>query len=66
MVSICPQMSALGHVNYMKIPGRVLEVFTDQPVCNFTVGNFDGSYCGKIEGLPIGYREALALKPRSS
>jgi aldose 1-epimerase len=41
----------------------VLEVFTDQPGLQFYCGNFfDGSYCGKIEGLPIGYREALALE----
>jgi galactose mutarotase-like enzyme len=48
---------------YEDTTGRVLEVFTDQPGLQFYCGNFfDGSYCGKIEGLPIGYREALALE----
>lgn len=43
--------------------GRVMEIVTDQPGLQFYCGNFfDGSYCGKVEGQPIGYREALALE----
>ncbi|MCQ2153236.1 MAG: galactose mutarotase [Bacteroidales bacterium] len=43
--------------------GRVLEIATDQPGLQFYCGNFfDGSYCGKVEGKPIGYREAFALE----
>lgn len=43
--------------------GRVLEILTDQPGLQFYCGNFfDGSYCGKVDGQPIGYREALALE----
>ena len=43
--------------------GRKMEILTDQPGLQFYSGNFfDGSYCGKVEGQPIGYREALALE----
>ena len=43
--------------------GRVLEIYTDQPGLQFYCGNFfDGSYCGKVEGQPIGYREALVFE----
>lgn len=43
--------------------GRVLEIATDQPGLQFYCGNFfDGSYCGKVDGQPIGYREAIALE----
>ncbi len=43
--------------------GRLMEVITDQPGMQFYCGNFfDGSYCGKVEGQPIGYREAIALE----
>ena len=43
--------------------GRFMEIFTDQPGLQFYSGNFfDGSYCGKVKGQPIGHREALALE----
>ena len=43
--------------------GRLMEILTDQPGLQFYSGNFfDGSYCGKVEGQPIGHREALALE----
>ncbi|MCQ2154627.1 MAG: galactose mutarotase [Bacteroidales bacterium] len=43
--------------------GRLVEIYTDQPGLQFYCGNFfDGSYCGKTEGQPIGFREALALE----
>ncbi len=43
--------------------GRFMEVLTDQPGLQFYCGNFfDGSYCGKVAGQPIGYREALAIE----
>ena len=43
--------------------GRRLEILTDQPGLQFYSGNFfDGSYCGKVNGQPICYREALALE----
>ena len=45
------------------VTGRVMEIFTDQPGMQFYCGNFfDGTYCGKVEGQPIGHREALALE----
>lgn len=45
------------------VTGRKMEIFTDQPGLQFYSGNFfDGSYCGKMEGHPVGYREALALE----
>lgn len=43
--------------------GRLVEIYTDQPGLQFYCGNFfDGSYCGKTEGQPIGFREAIALE----
>lgn len=45
------------------VTGRRMEVFTDQPGLQFYSGNFfDGTYCGKVEGRPIGYCEAIALE----
>lgn len=43
--------------------GRVMEIYTDQPGLQFYCGNFfNGSYCGKVVGRPIAFREALALE----
>ncbi|MDD6149313.1 MAG: galactose mutarotase [Bacteroides sp.] len=48
---------------YAPSTGRFMEIFTDQPGLQFYSGNFfDGSYCGKVKGQPIGHREALALE----
>jgi len=48
---------------YEPTTGRTLEILTDQPGLQFYCGNFfDGSYCGKVAGQPIGYREAIALE----
>ena len=48
---------------YAPSTGRLMEILTDQPGLQFYSGNFfDGSYCGKVEGQPIGHREALALE----
>jgi len=48
---------------YEPTTGRTLEILTDQPGLQFYCGNFfDGSYCGKVPGQPIGFREALALE----
>lgn len=45
------------------VSGRVMEVLTDQPGMQFYCGNFfDGSYCGKVPEVNIGYREALAIE----
>ena len=45
------------------VSGRKMEILTDQPGLQFYSGNFfDGSYCGKVDGQPIGYREAIALE----
>ena len=48
---------------YEPSTGRTIEIETDQPGLQFYCGNFfDGSYCGKVAGQPIGYREAIALE----
>jgi len=48
---------------YEPTTGRTLEVLTDQPGLQFYCGNFfDGSYCGKVPGQPIGFREAFVLE----
>lgn len=46
--------------------GRVLEVYTDQPGMQFYAGNFfEGKYHGKVPGLKIGRRDALALETQN-
>lgn len=46
--------------------GRVLEVYTDQPGMQLYTGNFfEGKYDGKVPGLKIGRRDALALETQN-
>lgn len=46
--------------------GRVLEVYTDQPGMQFYTGNFfPGTYDGKVKGIKVGFRDALALETQN-
>lgn len=46
--------------------GRCVEVYTDQPGMQFYTGNFfDGSYDGKVKGIRLGRRDALALETQN-